>query len=164
MTQPAAALLLALVVLASCGGADTADTAGVGISAHDAWVRVAIRPEDAGEPGAPPVNSAAYLVLRNGGVDGDALVAVETELADTAELHRVTLDEGIMRMRPVDSIAIPAGGAAVLEPGGHHVMLIGVRRGLTEGDSVRLGLRLRSGGSLEVVAPVRRSPPSASRR
>lgn len=130
-----------------------------GLMALDPWVRVAIRPEGSDAPGAPPVNSAAYLVLRNAGSADDAIVAVETEVADTAELHTVSMAEGVMRMRAVDSVPLTAGGDAVLEPGGYHIMLIGIRRPLAEGDSVPLMLRLRSGDSIRVMAPVLRSPP-----
>lgn len=136
---------------------DQATSADGSISANGAWVRVAIRPAGSDEPGAPPVNSAGYLVLRNAGAEADALVAVVTEVADTAELHTVSLDGGIMRMRAVDSIPVPAGGEAVLEPGGYHIMLIGIRAALEEGDSVPLVLRLRSGAAVELVAPVRRA-------
>ncbi len=133
--------------------------AAAGFAAVGPWVRTAVVPEGAGEPGAPPVNSAAYLVIRNPGPEADALVAVETAAADTAELHSVSMTEGVMRMRPVDSVAVAAGGEAVLEPGGFHVMLIGLRAALAEGDTVPLTLRFRSGRTLEVMAPVRRSPP-----
>jgi periplasmic copper chaperone A len=126
------------------------------ISAAGAWVRVAIRPAGSDEPGAPPVNSAGYLVLRNTGTEADALMTVETEAADTAELHTVSMEGGIMRMRAVDSIPVPAGGAAVLEPGGYHIMLIGLRGALAEGDSVAMGFRFRSGATVDLVAPVRR--------
>ncbi len=118
---------------------------------------MAIRPAGSDVPGAPPVNSAGYLVLRNAGAHADALVAIETEVADTAELHSVSLDGGIMRMRAVDTIPLPAGGEAVLEPGGFHIMLIGLKGALAEGDSVAMVLRLRSGAAVELVAPVRRA-------
>ena len=130
-----------------------------GLSAMEPWVRTAIRPEGSDDPDAPPVNSAAYFVLRNAGEQADAIMRVDTEVADTAELHSVTMDGGVMRMRAVDSIPVPAGGEAVLEPGGFHVMLIGIHQPLGEGDSVPLTLRLRSGNSVQVVAPVRSGPP-----
>ncbi len=139
----------------SASGASATSADGT-ISANGAWVRVAIRPAGSDEPGAPPVNSAGYLALRNTGAEADALVTVETVVADTAELHSVSMEGGIMRMRAVDSIPVPAGGEAVLEPGGYHIMLIGLRDALAEGDSVAMVLRLRSGAAVEFVAPVRR--------
>ena len=130
-----------------------------GIAAMDPWVRVAIVPEPPATGEAPPVNSAAYVRLTNATDSADALVGVETTIADTAEIHSVSMDGGVMRMRAVDSVAVPAGGEAVLEPGGYHVMLIGLREPLEEGATVALTLRLRSGRVLELSAPVRRQPP-----
>ena len=130
-----------------------------GVGVRGPWARVAIMPEGSDAPDAPPVNSAAYMVLTNANDADDALVAVETEIADTAEIHSVTMDEGVMRMRPVDSVVVPAGGEAVLEQGGYHIMLIGLRGPLAEGDTVPLRLRLRSGTILDITAPVLRSPP-----
>jgi copper(I)-binding protein len=144
---------------ADAAGADTATAESAGLTVSGPWVRVAIRPEGSDAPDAPPVNSAAYLMLRNGGAADDALTAVETEIADTAELHTVSMDEGVMRMRPVDAIPVAAGEEAVLEPGGYHIMLIGIHQALEEGDSVDLTLRLRSGEAVTVRAPVRRSAP-----
>ena len=129
-----------------------------GVSVRGPWVRVAIMPEGSDAPDAPPVNSAAYMVVTNANAAADALVAVETEVADTAEIHSVTMDEGVMRMRPADSLPVPAGGEAVLEQGGYHIMLIGLRTPLAEGDTVPLRLRFRSGTVIDLAAPVLRSP------
>jgi copper(I)-binding protein len=160
--------LAAALALTACGepgreakgAAESRDTPTAdAVTVVNPWVRVAIRPEGSDAPDAPPVNSAAYLVLANGTDAGDALVSVETEIADTAEIHSVTMDDGVMRMRPVDSLAVPAGGEAVMEPGGYHVMLIGIHRALAEGDTVALHLHLRSGAVIDVTAPVLRGPP-----
>jgi copper(I)-binding protein len=97
-------------------------------------------------------------VLRNGTDEDDGLLGVETPVADTAEIHTVSMDGDVMRMRPVPEVPVPAGGEAVLRPGGYHVMLIGVRGPLEEGDTVPLTLRLRSGRTLRLAAPVRRGP------
>ncbi len=142
---------------AAGAGAVVAETGG--LAAVGPWVRAAIVPEGSDAPDAPPVNSAAYLVLRNAGEADDAIVAVETDVAETVELHTVTMAEGVMRMRQVESIPVPAAGEAVLEPGGYHVMLIGITRPLEEGDTVPLTLRLESGAVLELSAPVLRAPP-----
>ena len=130
------------------------DVAGeVGLEVMDAWVRL---PVGAGEESGGPVNTAAYLVLRNADAADDALVAVDAAVAAAVELHTVTMDDGVMRMRQVDEIPVPAGGRAELRPGGFHVMLIGLGRMLAEGDTVPLTLRLRSGRSVQVDAVVHR--------
>jgi copper(I)-binding protein len=158
--------LAAALALTACGEsrearADRATAGTDAITAINPWVRVAIVPEGSDAPDAPPVNSAGYLVLTNGTDAADALVSVETTIADTAEIHSVTMDDGIMRMRPVDSMAVPAGGQATLEPGGYHIMLIGIHKALAEGDTVALRLHLRSGAVVEVAAPVRMGPPQS---
>jgi periplasmic copper chaperone A len=135
------------------------DSAVAGLAAIDPWVRVAIMPDSDGGPDSPPVNSAAYLVLHNASDEDDALVAVESTLADTVELHTVSMVGGIMRMRAVEDLAVPAGGEAVLAPGGFHIMLIGLHAPLVEGDTAELTLRFRSGRTLSVTAPIRRAPP-----
>lgn len=175
------ALLAALLALSACG-ADTGGEEGgevarhqaadrpaagpaadSGLTAVDPWVRVAIMPDSAPAEGAPPVNGAAYLVLRNGTGEDDALVAVESAVSDTVELHTVSMDDGIMRMRAVDAVPVPAGGEGVLAPGGFHIMLIGLHAPLLEGDTVQLTLRLQSGRTLQLAAPVRRDARHDSR-
>jgi hypothetical protein len=59
-----------------------------------------------------------------------------------------------MRMRPVDAVEVPAGGEAVLEPGGLHVMLIGLKAPLEEGDSFALRLVFEDAGEVEVVTTI----------
>lgn len=106
----------------------------------------------------PPVqkNSAAYLTLINRG-DGDrALVGARTPVARKAELHTHINDDGVMRMRQVERIDVPAGETTRLEPGGLHMMLFGLTRGLTAGDEVAIELRFEDGSTADVVATVRK--------
>jgi hypothetical protein len=97
---------------------------------------------------------AAYLTVRNGGDAADRLVGVVSEVADRAELHSSVVQDGVMRMRPVDAVEVPAGGEAVLEPGGLHVMLIGLKAPLEEGDSFALTLVFEDAGEVEVVTTI----------
>jgi hypothetical protein len=97
---------------------------------------------------------AAYLTVRNGGDAADRLVGVASEVADRAALHSSVVQDGVMRMRPVDAVEVPAGGEAVLEPGGLHVMLIGLKAPLEEGDSFALRLVFEDAGEVEVVTTI----------
>lgn len=97
---------------------------------------------------------AAYLVVRNEGDAADRLIGVAAEVADRAEVHSSVVEDGVMRMRAVGSIEVPAGGAAVLEPGGLHVMLIGLKAPLVEGESFGLTLSFENAGEAEVVATI----------
>ncbi len=99
--------------------------------------------------------TAAYLVLRNSAEHQAALVAASSPAAHTTELHTTVKENGMMKMRPVTRIEIPAGGEVRLAPGGPHIMLIGLKEPLTEGKSVTLNLRFEDGTTRSVQAPVR---------
>jgi hypothetical protein len=159
MKRSLAALLfgLALLVLTACAGG------GRGIVVQDAWVRPSPLPGG---------NGAAYMVIRNTGAEDDALLSVQTDVAQTVEIHETFTMEGegdqgmgdmgddsdmageMMGMRPVESIPVPAGGSATLEPGGYHVMLMGVEP-LQAGQKVTLTLTFEHAGTVQVEAEVR---------
>lgn len=96
--------------------------------------------------------AALYLTLRSAG--GDALLEVEAVGADSASLHETSMEDGVMRMRPVTEIPIPAGGQAALRPGGLHGMLEGLTGSWSIGDTVRLRLHFRDAGVVEAPALV----------
>jgi copper(I)-binding protein len=97
---------------------------------------------------------AAYLTVRNGGDADDQLIGVVSDVADRAELHASVVQDGVMRMRPVEAVEVPAHGEAVLEPGGVHVMLIGLKAPLDEGGSFALTLVFENAGEVEVVTTI----------
>ena len=72
-------------------------------------------------------NGVIYLDIANGGAQDDRLIAVSTPLAERVELHLSTMEDGIHRMRRVESITVPAGGTVALASGGYHVMLVGLK-------------------------------------
>jgi periplasmic copper chaperone A len=95
-------------------------------------------------------NGAGYLTLRNTGSTPDRLLAAESPAARVVELHTHIRDGEVMRMRPVNAIALPPGQAVRLEPGGLHLMLIGLTRPLLRGESVPVTLRFERAGSIEL--------------
>jgi periplasmic copper chaperone A len=101
-------------------------------------------------------NSAAYMILRNGGDTADRLIKAESDVANAVELHKSTMEGGIMKMAPVENIEVPAKGQAKLEPGGLHVMLIGLKRELKAGEKIKLKLQFEKAGMQEVEAEVRK--------
>jgi copper(I)-binding protein len=135
-----------LVVVAACsssGGGSGATAPTV----SGAWVRV---PMNAAGP------AAAYLRIANTGSGADALVSVSSPAADAVELHESMMgDDGSMGMRPIDELAIPAGGSVELKPGGAHLMLIGLTSPLAAGRTVQLRLTFKSGAAVDVTAEVR---------
>jgi copper(I)-binding protein len=94
------------------------------------------------------------MTLANNGDADDRLTSVRTDIADTVELHETSTEGGSMSMQQVDGIDIPSGGDAVLEPGGLHVMLVGVTQELTEGDTVDLTLTFEAADDQTVSAEV----------
>lgn len=99
---------------------------------------------------------AAYMVIRNAGAEGDRLVAGETNVAEVVEFHEVAEEEGVMAMRPLaEGVEVPAGGEVALEPGGYHVMLVGLTEDLTNGLTFDLTLEFQTAGEVTVPVSVR---------
>ncbi len=139
------AALFAMVVL----GPPTptrADTGTGPIRIEAPWARATAPQARAG---------AAFMTLTNQGTADDRLIAAEAEVSEVTELHTHINDDGIMRMREVPAIEVPADGAAVLAPGGLHVMFIGLTRPLIAGETLALTLRFERAGSVTVAVPVR---------
>ncbi len=112
------------------------------------WSRATV---GTGRPGV------GYLSVANAGRAADRLIAAESPLAARVELHRSVMDGDVMRMERVEAIEIPAGAKVALEPGGHHLMLIGPVRAFREGEMVPLALVFERAGRIEVelkVAPL----------
>ncbi len=97
---------------------------------------------------------AAYLTLRNDAATQDRLLSAESAAATTVELHTVSMSEGVMRMREVPAIDVPAGGTVDLKPGGFHIMLIGLTGPLQEGGTFDLTLTFEKAGSVTVPVSI----------
>ena len=143
-----AGVLLIPIVVAACG---EASERGPDLVIREARVRPVAVPEE----GGAEVHSAAYLTIRNrGGVD-DRLLGAGFSGARRVEIHETRVSaEGLATMRPVESITIPAGAEIRLEPGGLHVMLMGLESSLVSGDTVRLSLEFDKSGTRTVPAEV----------
>ncbi len=100
-------------------------------------------------------NGAVYVTLSNGGSQADSLISASSDAAKTVELHEVQQEGGVMKMRPVKSIPVPAGGRVELKPGGYHIMLLDLKHDLKPGDKVPVTLSFEHGGELRIEAAVR---------
>ena len=121
------------------------------VDAVDGYVRLL-------PPGSP--NTAAFMVLRNDGDKPVKLVAGASPEAGRVELHTHLHENGVMKMRQVESIEIPAKGEAVLKPGSLHIMLFEVGT-LSEQTPVPLTLTMDDGQKLDLSLPVKPIEPMA---
>lgn len=104
---------------------------------------------------ASAMAGVAFMTIRSKG-PADRLVSYTTEACERPELHTHIKDsEGVMRMRQVEAIEIPAGGEAVLQPGGLHLMCIGLNGPLTEGEEVTATLVFEKAGEVTLSWPVK---------
>jgi copper(I)-binding protein len=142
-----------LAAAAALLSAPPAQAAKAPITAQGAWVR-----------SVPPSSrvAAAYLLIKNDSDKTMYLESAETSAAADAEIHRMSETGGMMTMESVSVVPVPAHGQAVLEPGGYHLMLIGLKKPLRLGDKVRLTLRFRGKYKLAVAATVREAAPDAA--
>jgi len=112
--------------------------------------------EDAYVRHMPPTQSVtgAFMVFKNTSDVDRAVVSAESDVAGTVELHAHLHENGVMKMRQVDKIDVPAGGETILKPGGLHVMLIDLKQPLDLGQMVEIKFILDDGSSTQVQAEV----------
>lgn len=122
--------------------------AGAGVSVNNAWTRA-----------TAPGQHTAGVYMDIVSTDRAALVGVKSAVAKRAELHSSSVQDGVMRMRALDRIELPAKETVRLSPRGLHIMLIDIARPLRDKDKVPLELMLESAGgvrsALKVEATVR---------
>lgn len=99
-------------------------------------------------------NSAVFLQLQNQDTQAHALVSASSAVAAVVELHNHVNEGGVMKMRQVEKIDLPAGEAVALKPGSFHIMLIGLKQPLKVGETVDLSLSFEDGTRLKLSAPV----------
>lgn len=105
-------------------------------------------------PNAP--NGAAYFQVENRGGESDRIVSARTDIAESVEIHTHEMDGGMMKMRRVESVEVPAGGEARFKPHGLHLMLLGLKEPLAEGGSYSLTVVFEKAGEVDVSVDVKR--------
>lgn len=107
-------------------------------------------------PTAPGVGMGAiYLTIDNGSAKSDRLLKLRTPVAARAEVHRTEVLDGIVRMREVAVLHVAAGERIEFKPGGHHVMLMGLKKPLVEGQVFDLELVFEVSGPRKVRVVVK---------
>lgn len=95
--------------------------------------------------------AGGFLVIKNAGTTADRLIGATADFAGKVEIHEMTMDGDVMKMRPVEGgIEIPPGGEVTLKPGSFHIMFMGLKHGLKQGDEEKGTLVFEKAGSVEV--------------
>jgi copper(I)-binding protein len=132
----------ALLVCANLYAGDAADA----VQINDTYAR-------AMPPGQ--TNSAAFMTLTNDATNDHALVAAECDASAVTELHTHLMEDGMMKMRRLEKIDLPAGETIRLQPGGLHLMLIGLKGQLSAGEDVAITLVFEDGSRSALTVPVK---------
>ncbi len=99
------------------------------VTVTDAWVR-----------GTVPGQKVTGAFMRITSVTDTTLVSASSPAAKVVEIHEMAMDGGVMKMRAVDKVALPAGKSVELKPGSYHVMMMDITQPLAEGQIVRVTL------------------------
>jgi copper(I)-binding protein len=121
-----------------------------GVEVREAWMR----------PSAQGGNGAVYFVIRSS--EADEIVGVASDVAEAVEMHESTMIGDVMQMHQLESLPLPAGRDVTFEPGGLHIMLVGLKQDLQSGDEIEITLQFRNAQDLQLRVPVQDSPASES--
>jgi copper(I)-binding protein len=144
--KPAAWLLLSLFA---------ASTAWAQVKVDDAWARATVQGQKA---------TGAFMKLT--APQATRLVAVSTPVAGVAEIHEMKMDGGVMKMRALPALDLPAKQAVELKPGSYHLMLMDLKAPLMKDSSVALTLTFKDAKGVEsqqqIAVPVSTGMPQGS--
>lgn len=140
-------LLIIVASLTNIAGCSAADSS---IKISDAWVRASSPGQEVG---------AAYLTLQSSA--DTSLVKVESPAAGSVEIHSMSMDNGVMKMRMLETLPLAAGTPVKLEPGGFHLMLFDLKKSLTKGEKVSFTLYFKDNAgktsTMKIDSPVKAS-------
>jgi copper(I)-binding protein len=128
-------------ILSLWGGAASAETYTVGsIEIGNPWARATPKGASVG---------GAYMTITNKGAEADRLIGASSPIASQMEVHQMTMDKGVMAMRPVQGgLEIKPGQTVVFNPESFHFMLIGLKQPLAQGERLKATLEFAKAGQL----------------
>lgn len=139
------------LVLGALAALSLTSAANAAPTAEAAWTR----------PAAQGQTGAGFMTLKNPDAKPDALVSVASPMAKSVQIHRSGMAGGMSSMKPLDRVAVPAGGSVTFAPGGYHLMLLGLTKGVKVGDAVPATLTFASGAKVTVSFVAALAPPAA---
>ena len=141
----AAACALALAQLAAAAARATDYNVGP-IQITAPWARATPKGASSG---------AAYMTITNTGKTPDKVSCVSSDASAECQIHTMTMDNGVMQMRPVEGgLEIKPGETVTLKPGGFHMMLVNLKHPLEQGNTVKATLKFDSAGTVDVDYPI----------
>ncbi len=118
------------------------------VNVKDSWVR-----------GTTPAQKATGAFMEITSSDAASLLSASSPVAGVVEIHTMKMEDGVMKMRAMPKLDLPAGKGVKLQPGGHHIMLMDLRQQMKKGDVVPITLKVEGKDkkvqTIEIKAEVR---------
>jgi copper(I)-binding protein len=100
-------------------------------------------------------SGAGYLTVTNNGITPDRLSCTSSDAAGGCQIHSMTMDNGVMKMRPVENgLEIKPGETVTLKPGGYHLMFVDLKHPLEQGSAVEATLQFEKAGPVKIEFPI----------
>jgi len=132
---------LICTVLLGISQASAHEVKSNGLMIKDSWARASAGPAKAG---------AAYLTIANMGQETDRLIEVKSDLAKRTEVHNHLMEDGVMKMRHIKAVEVSPGTPTILQPGGLHIMFMGLNRPFVEGETLPMTLVFEKAGEVDI--------------
>lgn len=136
-------VVLFLGLLSGCAAPGQED-----VEVHEAWAR----------PAAQGGNGAVYFAIRSS--QADEMTGVSSDSAEAVEMHESTMSGDVMQMHQLETVQLDAGEQVTFEPGGLHIMLIGLKQDLRAGEEIEITLHFKQHQDISVTVPIQDTPPS----
>ena len=140
-----AGLVIASTTIIACNKQDS-------IEIKNQWVKTTHEGQDV---------SAAFLTIIS--KEETRLISVETDIAESVEIHSMTMEDWVMKMRMLESLPLPANKSTELKPGGFHLMLFNLKQPLIEGAQAKLTLHFKNQAGQEktisIISPIKTESP-----
>lgn len=117
---------------------------GEGIEVRDAWMR----------PAAQGGNGAVYFVIENHSSETHEMIGAASDIAEAVEVHESRMSGDVMEMHQLTFVSLGPDAEVVFEPGGLHIMLVGLKEELEVGDEIEATLQFRNFEDLTIRVPV----------